>query len=47
MSGILCSTCRYFESIGVMCSKLDEYVTEDVVPCEGELWEPKGFDDED
>ncbi len=47
MSGTLCSTCRYFESTGVMCSKLDEHVTEDVVPCEGELWEPKGFDDED
>jgi len=41
MEGTLCSTCRYFEPTGVMCSKLDEHVSEDHIPCEGELWEPK------
>jgi len=41
MDGTLCSTCRYFESTGVLCSKLDEHVTEESIPCEGELWEPK------
>lgn len=41
MEGTLCSTCRYFEPTGVMCSKLDEHVSEDHIPCDGELWEPK------
>jgi membrane protein YdbS with pleckstrin-like domain len=41
MEGTLCSSCKYFEPTGVMCSKLDEHVSEDVIPCEGELWEPK------
>ncbi len=41
MEGTLCSTCKYFEPTGVLCSKLDEHVSEDVIPCEGEMWEPK------
>jgi membrane protein YdbS with pleckstrin-like domain len=41
MEGTLCSTCKYFEPTGVMCSRLDEHVSEDVIPCEVELWEPK------
>ncbi|PLX32633.1 MAG: hypothetical protein C0600_01905 [Ignavibacteria bacterium] len=41
MEGTLCSSCRYFEPTGVLCSKLDEHVSEDDIPCEGELWEPK------
>ncbi len=40
MSGTLCSSCRHFEQTGVLCMKLDEHVTVDVVPCNGELWEP-------
>lgn len=40
MDGTLCSTCRYFEPTGVLCSKLDEHVSEHDIPCEGELWEP-------
>ncbi len=50
VSGTLCSSCKYFESTGVLCSKLDEHVTEDYLPCEGQLWEPRGAwpgDDED
>ena len=41
MEGTLCSSCRYFEPSGVLCSKLDEHVSEENIPCEGELWEPK------
>ncbi|MBR9976909.1 MAG: hypothetical protein KFH87_02370 [Bacteroidetes bacterium] len=41
MDGTLCSTCKYFEPTGVLCSKLDEHVSEDHIPCEGELWEPE------
>jgi membrane protein YdbS with pleckstrin-like domain len=41
MDGTLCSTCRHFEPTGVLCAKLDEHVSEDNIPCEGELWEPK------
>jgi len=37
----LCASCRFFEVTGVLCSKLDEHVSEDSIPCEGELWEPK------
>jgi hypothetical protein len=46
VSGTLCSTCRHFEKGSVLCLKLDEHVSEDDIPCEGELWEPKGFDDD-
>ena len=48
--GTLCSSCRYFEETGVLCSKLDEHVSEEYVPCGGELWEPRGAlpgDDDD
>lgn len=41
MEGTLCSSCKHFEPTGVICSKLDEHVTEDLIPCDGELWEPK------
>ncbi|MBE0643300.1 MAG: hypothetical protein IH600_04410 [Bacteroidetes bacterium] len=41
IDGTLCASCRYFEPTGVLCSKLDEHVSEDVIPCGGELWEPK------
>jgi hypothetical protein len=41
MEGTLCSTCKYFEPTGVLCSRLDEHVSEDHIPCEGELWEPR------
>jgi hypothetical protein len=46
MEGTLCSSCKYFEETGVLCSKLDEHVTEDRIPCEGQLWEPRQFDDD-
>ena len=45
MTGTLCSSCKFFESTGVMCSKLDEHVTEEYIPCEGESWEPKSFEE--
>lgn len=44
VSGTLCSTCRHFDPQSILCQKLDEHVTEDDIPCEGELWEPKGYD---
>ena len=47
VSGTLCSTCRHFEAGSVLCLKLDEHVTEDDIPCEGELWEPTGYDVEE
>ena len=46
MSGTLCSTCRHFEPGSVLCMKLDEHVTEDDIPCGGELWEPKSYEEE-
>jgi hypothetical protein len=41
IDGTLCSSCRYFEETGVLCTKLDRHVSADVIPCEGELWEPR------
>lgn len=46
LTGTLCSSCTYFEPTGVMCSKLDEHVTEDYIPCDGESWEPRSFEDD-
>jgi hypothetical protein len=43
MSGTLCASCKYFEPTGVVCSKLDEHVSETYIPCEGQLWEPRSF----
>jgi hypothetical protein len=44
----LCAKCKHFEPTGVLCSILDEHVTEDYLPCEGQSWEPKSFEmDED
>ena len=45
VSNSLCAKCKHFEKTGVLCSVLDEHVTEDYVPCEGELWEPISFED--
>ncbi|HVZ38614.1 MAG TPA: hypothetical protein VHI13_05015 [Candidatus Kapabacteria bacterium] len=41
----LCSSCRYFNPEGLHCMQLDEIVSEDYLPCHGEGWEPKSFDD--
>ncbi len=43
----LCAKCKHFEPTGVMCSILDEHVTEDYIPCGGDRWEPKSFDIDD
>jgi hypothetical protein len=42
MTGTLCASCKHFEPTGVLCSRLDEHVSEDYLPCEGQLWEPTG-----
>jgi len=48
MTGTLCASCKYFERTGVMCTKLDEHVTEEYIPCEGQMWEPQSpMDDDD
>ncbi len=39
----LCSSCRYFNPEGLHCTQLDEHVSEHYLPCEGEGWEPKSF----
>jgi hypothetical protein len=41
----LCSSCRYFNPDGLHCTRLDEHISEDYLPCEGEGWEPKSFED--
>lgn len=41
----LCSSCRHFNADGLHCMLLDEHVNEQYLPCEGEGWEPKSFED--
>jgi hypothetical protein len=41
----LCSSCRYFNPDGLHCTRLDEHISEDHLPCEGEGWEPKSFEE--
>jgi hypothetical protein len=41
----LCSSCRHFNPDGLHCLLLDEHVNEQYLPCEGEGWEPKSFED--
>ena len=47
MEETLCSSCRYFNPENLHCMRLDEHVTEQYLPCEGEGWEPRAFDDEE
>lgn len=44
MEETLCSSCRHFRPENLHCTRLDEHITEHYLPCEGEEWEPKGFD---
>lgn len=39
--GTLCGSCRHFDPTNQLCMVLDEHVTSDAPPCEGEAWEPK------
>ncbi len=41
----LCGSCKYFETSGQLCSMYDEHVSTNYIPCEGENWEPKSFED--
>jgi glucan phosphoethanolaminetransferase (alkaline phosphatase superfamily) len=43
----LCGSCKYFNRDAQLCSIYDEHVSEDYIPCEGESWEPRIFEDED
>jgi len=38
--GTLCGACRHFNRTNQLCMILDEHVTNDQPPCEGEAWEP-------
>lgn len=39
--GTLCGSCRHFNPTNLLCMVLDEHVTSEAPPCEGEAWEPK------
>lgn len=36
----LCGKCRHFNATNQLCMILDEHVTTEAPPCEGEGWEP-------
>ncbi len=36
----LCASCRHFDPSAIMCTALDEHVSENHIPCEGNMWEP-------
>ncbi|MCX6140245.1 MAG: hypothetical protein NTX15_05360 [Candidatus Kapabacteria bacterium] len=40
-AGTLCGACRHFNPTNQLCMVLDEHVTSEHPPCEGEAWEPK------
>ncbi|MFP4368117.1 MAG: hypothetical protein ACLFR2_00900 [Candidatus Kapaibacterium sp.] len=37
----LCGSCRNFDPSSQLCTKYDEHVSAEYVPCEGMDWEPK------
>lgn len=41
----LCSSCKYFVADSILCLRLDEHPSKTYLPCEGEGWEPKSFED--
>lgn len=41
----LCGSCRNFDPSNQMCKIYDEHVSSDYIPCEGQSWEPKTFED--
>ncbi len=41
----LCSSCLFFNADGLHCTRLDEHVSEHYLPCEGEGWQPRSFED--
>ena len=41
-TGTLCGACRHFNPTNQLCMVLDEHVTSEAPPCEGEAWEPIG-----
>jgi hypothetical protein len=40
-AGTLCGACRHFNPTNQLCMVLDEHVTSEEPPCEGEAWEPR------
>lgn len=46
VNSTLCSSCKYFDETAVLCTALDEHPEENYLPCKGELWEPKNFENE-
>ena len=39
--GTLCGSCRHFNPTNQLCMIMDEHVTSEEPPCEGEGWEPR------
>ena len=39
--GTLCGSCRHFNRTNQLCMIMDEHVTSEEPPCEGEGWEPR------
>lgn len=42
----LCGSCKYFEKSGQLCSLYDEHVSKEHIPCDGDNWQPKSFEDQ-
>ena len=40
ITNTLCSSCKHFDKIAVLCLKYDEHPTKEIIPCEGSDWEP-------
>ena len=40
----MCGSCMHFESSAQICSRYDEHITEEYIPCEGMDWEPHSYE---
>lgn len=43
-SSTLCAQCQHFEPTGHLCKLLDEHISVQHIPCNGECWEAKQSD---
>lgn len=42
----LCGSCRNFDKSAQLCKIYDQHPTDDFIPCEGNDWEPKTYEDQ-
>ena len=41
-NNVVCVSCKHYAADEALCTALDEHVTNEIVPCNGLMWEAKG-----